>query len=151
MCVEAADAHPQAEDELGGTPQVAAVHFFVASVAGGSAKAEAFITKAIGLFPVLGRLVLGWDGDGVTSPQSLVEHWFSVVDEQAVDWAGGDYPLDPDGEPVPSVYVTAEGQDLKQLVEKGMGLKAISKSMTRSEESIKTRVKIDKLKIAKKR
>ena len=40
---------------------------------------------------------------------------------------------------------------LRQLVEKGMGLKAISKSLTRSEESIKARAKIDKLKIAKKR
>jgi len=32
-----------------------------------------------------------------------------------------------------------------------MSLKAISKSLTRTEESIKVRAKIDKLKIAKKR
>ncbi|MCB9876634.1 MAG: Myb-like DNA-binding domain-containing protein [Planctomycetes bacterium] len=48
-------------------------------------------------------------------------------------------------------WTPAEIEKLKQLVEKGMGLKAISKSMTRSEESIKDRAKLDKLKIAKKR
>jgi len=40
---------------------------------------------------------------------------------------------------------------LRQLVEKGMSLRAISKSLTRSEESIENRAKIDKLKIARKR
>ena len=48
-------------------------------------------------------------------------------------------------------WTAGEIQKLRQLVEKGMGLKAISKSLTRSEESIKARAKIDKLKIAKKR
>ncbi len=48
-------------------------------------------------------------------------------------------------------WTAAEIQSLRQLVEKGMALKAISKSLTRSEESIKARAKIDKLKIAKKR
>lgn len=48
-------------------------------------------------------------------------------------------------------WTPSEIQKLRQLVEKGMGLRAISKSLTRSEESIKTRAKIDKLKIAKKR
>ena len=48
-------------------------------------------------------------------------------------------------------WTPSEIVNLRRLVEKGMGLKAISKSMTRSEESIKTRAKIDKLKIAKKR
>jgi len=48
-------------------------------------------------------------------------------------------------------WTPSEIQKLRQLVEKGMGLKAISKSLTRSEESIKTRAKIDKLKIRKKR
>jgi hypothetical protein len=48
-------------------------------------------------------------------------------------------------------WTASEIQKLRQLVEKGMALKAISKSLTRSEESIKARAKIDKLKIAKKR
>ncbi|MFG1181355.1 Myb-like DNA-binding domain-containing protein [Xanthobacter sp. DSM 14520] len=38
---------------------------------------------------------------------------------------------------------------LKLLAKKGMALKAISKAMTRSEESIKDRAKIDGIGIAK--
>lgn len=48
-------------------------------------------------------------------------------------------------------WTPSEIVKLRHLVEKGMALKAISKSMTRSEESIKVRAKIDKLLIAKKR
>ena len=48
-------------------------------------------------------------------------------------------------------WTAGEIQKLRQLAEKGMGLQGISKSLTRSEESIKTRAKIDKLKTAKKR
>jgi DNA-binding NarL/FixJ family response regulator len=48
-------------------------------------------------------------------------------------------------------WTPAEVAKLHQLVEKGMSLKAISKSLTRSEESIQTRAKLDKLKIAKMR
>jgi len=44
-----------------------------------------------------------------------------------------------------------EVQKLHRLAEKGMGLKAIAKALTRSEESTKKRAKQDKLKIAKKR
>ncbi len=40
---------------------------------------------------------------------------------------------------------------LHQLAAKGMSMQAISKALTRSEESIKTRAKLDKLLIAKKR
>ena len=42
-----------------------------------------------------------------------------------------------------------EIQKLHTLAKKGMALKAISKAMTRSEESIKDRVKQDGLAIAK--
>ncbi len=38
---------------------------------------------------------------------------------------------------------------LKLLAEKGMGLKAIAKALTRSEESVQDRAKQDKVKIAK--
>lgn len=44
-----------------------------------------------------------------------------------------------------------ELQTLHRLAAKGMGLKAIAKALTRSEESTKARAKQDKLKIAKKR
>jgi len=60
----------------------------------------------------------GWDHPDVTTPESLVRHWFEVIDSQSVDWSNGTYPLDPDGNPVPSVYVTAEGQDLRELIQK---------------------------------
>ena len=42
-----------------------------------------------------------------------------------------------------------EVQKLHLLAGKGMSLKAISKALTRSEESIKDRAKADKLNIAK--
>jgi len=42
-----------------------------------------------------------------------------------------------------------EIQKLHQLASKGMSLKAIAKALTRSEESIKDRAKLDGLKIAK--
>lgn len=48
-------------------------------------------------------------------------------------------------------WTSEEVHKLKTLVEKGMGLKAIAKALTRSEESTKKRAKLDKLKIAKKR
>jgi len=48
-------------------------------------------------------------------------------------------------------WTTDEVQKLKRLAEKGMGLKAIAKALTRSEESTKKRAKQDKINIAKKR
>lgn len=49
------------------------------------------------------------------------------------------------------VWTSEEIQKLHGLAKKGMTLKAISKSLIRSEESIKKRAKLDKVKIAKKR
>jgi hypothetical protein len=48
-------------------------------------------------------------------------------------------------------WTPSEIVKLHHLVQKGLALRAISKSLTRSEESILARAKIDKLKIAKKR
>ncbi|MGE3172169.1 MAG: hypothetical protein AB7O97_06035 [Planctomycetota bacterium] len=48
-------------------------------------------------------------------------------------------------------WTPSELAKLHQLVAKGMSLKAISKSLTRSEESILKQAKLDKLTIAKKR
>lgn len=44
-----------------------------------------------------------------------------------------------------------EIQKLHLLAGKGMSLKAMSKALTRSEESIRDRAKIDRLKISKRR
>jgi len=46
-------------------------------------------------------------------------------------------------------WTSDEIQKLHTLAKKGMALKAISKAMTRSEESIRDRAKSDGLKIAK--
>ncbi|MEZ6018037.1 MAG: hypothetical protein R3F49_23230 [Planctomycetota bacterium] len=46
-------------------------------------------------------------------------------------------------------WTDAEISNLHHLVGKGMSLQAIAKALTRSEESIKTRIKLDKLKITK--
>lgn len=48
-------------------------------------------------------------------------------------------------------WTTDEVQKLHRLAGKGMSLKAIAKSLTRSEESTKTRAKEDKLTISKRR
>ncbi|CAN5212729.1 hypothetical protein BH10PSE12_BH10PSE12_26570 [soil metagenome] len=46
-------------------------------------------------------------------------------------------------------WTSDEVQKLHTLVKKGMALKAISKALTRSEESVKDRAKADNIKIAK--
>ncbi len=61
---------------------------------------------------------VGWDEDGVTTPESLVRLWFEQLEDQAIAWSVGDYPLDPTGAPVGGVYVTEDGRDLQQLVQK---------------------------------
>ncbi len=48
-------------------------------------------------------------------------------------------------------WTPSEIAKLHQLVAKGMSLKAIGKSLTRSEESVLARAKLDKLVIARKR
>jgi len=46
-------------------------------------------------------------------------------------------------------WTSDEIQKLHLLAKKGMALKAIAKALTRSEESVKDRAKLDGLKIAK--
>ena len=46
-------------------------------------------------------------------------------------------------------WTNAELQKLHTLAKKGMALKAIAKALTRSEESVKERAKVDGLNIAK--
>jgi DNA-binding NarL/FixJ family response regulator len=48
-------------------------------------------------------------------------------------------------------WTDTEISTLRHLVGKGMSLQAIAKALTRSEESVKTRAKLDKLKISKMR
>lgn len=46
-------------------------------------------------------------------------------------------------------WTSDELQKLHTLAKKGMAMKAIAKALTRSEESVKDRAKLDGLKIAK--
>jgi hypothetical protein len=46
-------------------------------------------------------------------------------------------------------WKSEEIQKLQTLASKGMGLKAIAKALTRSEESVQDRAKVDGIKIAK--
>ena len=61
---------------------------------------------------------VGWDADGVTTPESLVRLWFTEIDALAADRTAGAIPLDPDGEPIASVFVSPEGRDYRQLLDK---------------------------------
>ena len=60
----------------------------------------------------------GWPQDGVTTPESLVRLWIAEIDAAAVARSNGDIPLGPTGEPVPTVFLSADGRDRQQLLEK---------------------------------
>ncbi len=61
---------------------------------------------------------VGWSQPGVTTPESLVRAWVSELDSLAVARAGGDIPQWSDGTPMPSVFLTEDGVDLQQLLQK---------------------------------
>jgi DNA-binding NarL/FixJ family response regulator len=46
-------------------------------------------------------------------------------------------------------WTSEEVAKLRTLAAKGMGLKAIARALTRSEESVQDRAKVDRIKIAK--
>ncbi|MCP4809686.1 MAG: DUF4856 domain-containing protein [Proteobacteria bacterium] len=58
----------------------------------------------------------GWEG--AASPEALVRDWIGQLDDLAAARVAGEIPTSPSGEPITSVYVTAEGQDLQQLLQK---------------------------------
>ena len=53
-----------------------------------------------------------------TTPEELVLHWFDTLDSLAVDRANGTLPQDPSGAAITHVFVTAQGLDLQQLLQK---------------------------------
>lgn len=59
--------------------------------------------------------------------------------------------MSPNFERHRQAWTPSEISKLHLFVGKGMSLKSIAKALTRSEESVKTRAKIDKLKITKAR
>lgn len=61
---------------------------------------------------------VGWEGAGGSSPAALLGAWFDMLDGLAIDRSQGTVPVGPDGLAIPSVYVTPEGLDLQQLIQK---------------------------------
>jgi hypothetical protein len=59
-------------------------------------------------------------GGNTTSPEGLIVAFFETLEELALTKAGGTDRLDPDGNVLP-VYVTDDGLDLKQLIQKFLG------------------------------
>lgn len=65
------------------------------------------------------REFVGWDDPSVTTPESLIRLWFQELEELAIARANGNAVTDPaTGDAVSSVYVTADGRDLKELLQK---------------------------------
>lgn len=62
--------------------------------------------------------MVGWGAPGSTSPDGLARAWIRQIDAAAVARSNGDIPLDPTGAPLSSVYLTPEGHDLQQLLQK---------------------------------
>ncbi|MFT4627588.1 MAG: hypothetical protein ACI8PZ_006274 [Myxococcota bacterium] len=61
---------------------------------------------------------VGWPEPGIATPESLVRAWVAELDARAVDWSNGVIAKDLTGAPVPAVYITEDGRDLKQLLAK---------------------------------
>ena len=60
----------------------------------------------------------GWGAKGAVTPETLVDTWVGMLDDQAVLFAAGNAPKDPWGNAVPGVHVTPQGHDLQQLIQK---------------------------------
>ncbi len=58
---------------------------------------------------------VGWTADG---PEGLVLDWFDEVDALAVAYSSGTIPQAPNGAQITKFYVTAEGLDHQQLIQK---------------------------------
>lgn len=61
---------------------------------------------------------VGWDPAVAATPEGLLNHFFDMLDQQAVERAQGTIPTDPDGNAIAAVYVTPTGLDLQQLIQK---------------------------------
>jgi hypothetical protein len=64
------------------------------------------------------KAFVGWQATGVTTPDSLVAHWFAQIENLAVGRATGTIPKDPSRKPINKVFVTQDGQDYQHLVQK---------------------------------
>lgn len=71
---------------------------------------------------MVGISTVGTNSGLVFTPQSLVQAWFAELDARAVSRANGDTGLDPvDGAALTKVFVTPQGIDLQQMIQKFLG------------------------------
>jgi hypothetical protein len=62
--------------------------------------------------------LMGWPSMLVVTPEGLVRQWFQAIEDQAMARQAGNPPLDPSGAAITKTFVTPEGLDLKQLLQK---------------------------------
>ncbi len=55
---------------------------------------------------------------GSTTPEDLVQTWFSELGDNAQDFIDGNIRTDVNGETITKIYITEDGRDLKQLIQK---------------------------------
>jgi hypothetical protein len=59
---------------------------------------------------------VGWPT--ANSPEAAIREWFAAVDQMAYDRSLGNIPTDPSGSPITKTFVTADGVDYQQLIDK---------------------------------
>ena len=60
--------------------------------------------------------IVGWSENA--GADDLISQWFDEVDALAVAYSSGEVPLDPEGVAITSWYVSAQGRDYQQLIQK---------------------------------
>jgi hypothetical protein len=62
--------------------------------------------------------LLGWKADGAVTPDGLVQKWLQRLEDLALQRAAGKAGKDPSGKDLTKVYVSAEGIDYAELLQK---------------------------------
>ncbi|MCO7223338.1 DUF4856 domain-containing protein [Pleionea sp. CnH1-48] len=60
----------------------------------------------------------GWGAAGSTTPHGLVQIYFGMLADNAQEFINGNTRNDFNGNPITSIYLTTDGRDLKQLIQK---------------------------------
>ena len=63
-------------------------------------------------------LALSEGADAPGNAHDLMQGFFGMLDQLATDRANGEIPNTPEGQPIASVFLNANGHDLKQLIQK---------------------------------
>ena len=64
--------------------------------------------------------VVGYGNDALT-PEGVLLDMFGAVEQLVIDRANGNIPVDPDGADISLVFVSAQGIDYQQLIQKYLG------------------------------